>query len=161
MEVVENKEGWVETILAILKATLLVSRLEFKTTGSQINYYCCCCYYYFTLVIKSMTKDNFWIVIYSLQSLCVFPVLIEALWNCLIFHLWMEKLMLGEVLEYCLKLPMQHSVKLGLELRSSDTKFGTFSIASQCHRWGLFCLYFSNWDEVREDIHFSYLVICD
>ena len=36
VEVVENKEGWVETILAILKATLLVSRLEFKTIGSQI-----------------------------------------------------------------------------------------------------------------------------
>lgn len=109
VEVVENTEGWVETILAILKATRLVSRLEFKTTGSQINYYCCCCYYYyyyFTVVIKSMTKDNFWIVIYTLQSLCVFPILIEALWNCLIFQLWMEKLMLGEVLEYCLKLPV-------------------------------------------------------
>lgn len=80
VEVVENKEGWVETILAILKATLLVSRLEFKTIGSQINYYCCCYYYYyFTIVIKSMTKDNFWMVIYSLQSLCVFPILIEAL----------------------------------------------------------------------------------
>lgn len=78
VEVVENKEGWVETILAILKATLLVSRLEFKTIGSQINYYCCCCYY-FTIVIKSMTKDNFWIVIYSLQSLHVFPILIDAL----------------------------------------------------------------------------------
>ena len=33
VEVVENKEGWVETILAILKATLLVYRLEFTFLG--------------------------------------------------------------------------------------------------------------------------------
>ena len=102
VEVVKNTEGWVVTILTILKAMSHWWSLGWnlvKTTGLHINDCCCCCcycYYYFTITVTSITKDNFWIVIYSLQCLSISLILTAVLWTwIIIFHLWVEKLRLS------------------------------------------------------------------